>query len=761
MKKNLVWIGVRESDIDETGEIFSHSITIYGSGKNGNISMESRLGRRINHNEEIPEYDDFFQQAMYEILSDEPDVRFLQYDFQDSKDFPWDLKQKIDYVNTFELLNFVNDKISFKVWATNYVSTLPCKILSADQLTEESLQAAFPNSKRLVVQRRFSCGGEGTFLFNLDEEYLPQIPLNSTEQCLVTEFQEDNVSINVHVAIYQEEILLFPPSVQLISCERHRLEYIGSDFSAFHALPEKEQALVKSEALRICNALREKGYLGICGVDMILTQENCYFMEINGRFQASSALLNHNLMKNGLPPLQEYHMDAFSHAVPSCPRKAFAAAGSMLVFSYDPTKKDFLNWMHSRLNQSEFFTVCDDALSWTREIQKGSYLFQLRSNNAISSISYQHTTRLHPNAMISPYQLNTTYNYENLIQLKVLLLVRGVSISPAIWQIMQKKGGVDWEEFGAVTIKLGSIWITTPCLEKWHTISPLEMSCDQDGEQIILCYYGKRLFPIEVMTADLHGEKKTKQGHFFKDIVYKNPDRLRVYFRNGCALQDIGLGCKFCDLYGEEKPFGLEEIYEAVSCYSNDSRINHYLIGGGSELDNNQCDSILAIARYLFKTSGKHIYLMSQPINDRDTLNKLRDCGVTEVAFNIEMFDRKIAKKVMPGKARNRLQDYYDALKLAVELWGNTGNVRSAVILGFDSLETFQEGIHDLCSIGVAPILSVFRPCQGTPLENYMPLDEKSTLLYYDSAKSICEEFGMKLGPSCKACQNNTVTLDI
>lgn len=107
------------------------------------------------------------------------------------------------------------------------------------------------------------------------------------------------------------------------------------------------------------------------------------------------------------------------------------------------------------------------------------------------------------------------------------------------------------------------------------------------------------------------------------------------------------------------------------------------------------------------------------------------------------------------------MEYYLDSLENAVSVWGNSGNVRSALLLGFDNLKDFSQGIRRLCQIGVSPILSLYRPCSGTLLSGYMPVDEQTALLYYETANQICKEYGIKLGPACKACQNNVVVLDM
>lgn len=757
-----IWLGVRESDIEDTGGLFAGSVTLFGSGKNGNRAMEKQQRRRVDHNGECPFYDVFFQDAMRHILEEMPDARFIQYAPLDGRDFSPELQERLSFQNPYALLAFLEHKLELKAWAGQYAAVLPSQTTVGLPNGRETLRELLPDADAVVVQRDSSCGGMGTFLVRLDTDEALALPVGRQEPCMVTPFQANSISVNVHAVLYEEEILLFPPSVQIIDQERDCLEYLGGDFSVYGTLPEDERALVSQTAAAVCGGLQELGYRGACGVDLLLSDGNCYFMEINPRFQASTSLLNRSLRQKALPSLQEYHMDAFLHTAPSLPAPPALAEGSFFICHYRREQRGHLQWMWSALQNAEGISLCDDCLSWEDELEPNCYVFQLRHTGAISSITYQHTLRLHPNVRLSPFLLDRSPSFHNLIRLKILLLCRGLSITPEAWQAAQRIGGADWEEFGAVTMRLlKKYWITAPCREPWHDISPMELALSSDGASFTLRYYGQELFPVELLPADPAGELQTTGGHFLKDIVYLSPDRLRVYHRNGCALQSVGIGCKFCDLYGVEQDFSFAEICEALSHYWQNPRVCHFLIGGGSNLPADRCEEILALAGYLHEHSEKHIYLMSQPISDSAALRRLQDFGVTEVAFNIEIFDRELAARVMPGKAKNTTEDYCRSLRNAVEIWGNTGDVRSAVLLGFDDLEQFAQGVQMLCKIGVSPILSVFRPCPGTPLADYMPLDERSVLTYFETAEQICQSAGLRLGPACRACQNNTVALDL
>lgn len=762
MHNQYIWLGIRESDIAYTDKLFCGSVTIFGSNQNGNHSMEYKTHSRINHNQDCPGYYSFFQNEIQQILQKDPGVRFIQYDPLDCSLFPEDLQTKFVFQNDYKLLNELGKKIHVKQMLSDKVPVLPYQLIRGCACSIENLRKIFPAEQNFVIQRDFSCGGSGTFLVSCADGFhnMPKLP--EEELCMVTPFQAHSISVNIHSVIYAEDIVLFSPSIQIIDQEHTCLEYLGADYSAYQTLSEEEQLRVTKNAYIICTFLQSRGYRGVCGIDMLLSNGDCYFMEINARFQASSALLNRNLAKNGFPSLHEYHCDAFLHAAAAYPKPPLYSNGSFLTVHYHKEQREQLVWLQNTVKEANDFHLCDDCLNWNFTLEDGCYVFQIWKDTQISSVTFQHTLRLHPNLRLSPFSITAEEEYPNLFQIKILLLARGVSITPLAWDVAKQSGGVDWWEFSAVTLLLfHRFWVTAPCMEVWHSLSPLQIDADKERQTFFLKYYGRRLFPVEIMPEDPHGKLRTSGGHYYRDIAYLNPDRLRIYHRDGCILQSQGLGCQFCDLYGVGSPFRFSEVEEVLNVYWDDPRIEHFLIGGGSGAPKDEYAKILHLADHLHLHSSKHIYLMSQPIREPELLQQLCEHGITEVAFNIEVFDPAIARKIMPGKSRHTTEDYITSLRHAVSIWGQNGAVRSAVLVGFDSISTFKNGIKQLCELGVTPILSLFRPCPGTPLEYYMPLDEISILEFYQAAYTICQEYGLRPGPSCKACQNNTIALDL
>lgn len=62
---------------------------------------------------------------------------------------------------------------------------------------------------------------------------------------------------------------------------------------------------------------------------------------------------------------------------------------------------------------------------------------------------------------------------------------------------------------------------------------------------------------------------------------------------------------------------------------------------------------IIDISKFIRRiNSDIPIYLMSLPPTNKEVLKKYQQVGITEVAFNIEIWDRDLARQLMPGKGK-------------------------------------------------------------------------------------------------------------
>ena len=205
----------------------------------------------------------------------------------------------------------------------------------------------------------------------------------------------------------------------------------------------------------------------------------------------------------------------------------------------------------------------------------------------------------------------------------------------------------------------------------------------------------------------------------------------------------------------------LDVLLKPLGKDANFVMFRHILIGGGSAARNIESHKILEIIRYIRKHTQKDIYLMSLPPQNLEILSDYYESGLTEIAFNIEIFDRKAARTYMPGKGRISLEEYKNALLRAVELWGNSGNVKCLLVYGLESDTSFFDGVHWLASHGIQPVISVFRPLRNTEMENKIPSTSINLQTIYWETLKICQKYDLAPGPDCIFCQNNTLSLPI
>ena len=215
---------------------------------------------------------------------------------------------------------------------------------------------------------------------------------------------------------------------------------------------------------------------------------------------------------------------------------------------------------------------------------------------------------------------------------------------------------------------------------------------------------------------------------------------------------------------GVSTRFNEQDILNSINNTMGRDRVpnvNHVLIGGASMEGSadvvkrriiRMCDEI---RKY---DPDMPIYLMCLPPSRMEDMDDYRKAGVTEVGFNIEIFSPEIARRYMPGKSGLTLSRYITALRYATHVWVKPGSVRSALIVGLEPVEKTLEAVELLASLGVSPILSIFRPVPGTDLENIMPLSSEELYDIVEKAFRICERYGVELGPDCIDCQNNTLS---
>lgn len=753
---NLYWVGTRQSDICDLQYLFDGSITIYGNNRDGNIAFCKDSEQRINHNLVDKKCDEFIMKTLKEICSENNDAKFMFYDPIFAYNYGPLISSRTICLNSLDLLEMFSNKQRSRTIVDGTVETIPYIILKGSECTLQNFHSYFVGYTDFIVQKAVSCGGEGTIHI---KSSLDLINLQSGENYIVSPYIE-GISLNVHIIISDNDILFLPPSVQIISEIENKCLYSGADYICYRKLPQKTKLKIKAKSIELGKMAQNRGYRGVLGIDYIFDNQEVYFVEFNPRFQASSQLINKVIIKRYGTSLQEINIKAFiNQNILTLPD--FEVEYSNFTYTNTNISKTRLKRI---ISSSELLEVQYDGyiLGDTFPKQSNVYLNRFIFNVNICSVNNGNFI-LHPNIYVEKIKSILCEKDEHYKEyVKISLLNHGLVLSESAKSLIKTKGILKAAVFDALdTIIFDNIYVNAPYSCKLVSFSPFLVNA-VNGE-LELWFDDIFISKIDIETIQKNiVNKKTVSGIPYDAIINIATDRIRINPAPICYFKKKNIGCKFCNLPSKNFDYSFNEIKEVIDLCIQNVEFKHFLIGGGTySIYDDSWKFIIRIANYIHSKCDKEIYLMSIPPENLYILDELKRSGITEIAFNLEMFDRIKAQKYMPGKGKISIDRYLEALKYAVSLWGNTGKVRSLIIYGFDTDKVFLDGIEELCKLGVEPIISIFRPLKNTKLADWNPPSTTDIIFIYKKCHEITKKYSLTLGPDCPKCQNNTLSFTI
>ena len=312
MDKKLIFVGIRESDA-----IFCNyykTITFFGSGTHENISLNKLTNFRENHNK--PSYNNnlpFLPTTILNEINKNKNVRFHFYNNLVSYYLPKCIQSYIKYRPSKEILTFLEDKHATHKWVKSFLDTLEYKYVFGKNITYNRCKKLFyiNDNIKFVIQAKISGGGAGTYILTKDNEKNILSILKKDEIYSVSKYEEKSFSVNIHFLISKKNILVLPASLQLVNTKNYMLEYVGSDYASYKSIVKILDKEIVRQTLEICKRLQKKGYLGVGGIDFLCSHNKVYFMEVNGRFQNSTNLLNIAMQENSMQTINELHCMCF------------------------------------------------------------------------------------------------------------------------------------------------------------------------------------------------------------------------------------------------------------------------------------------------------------------------------------------------------------------------------------------------------------------------------------------------------------------
>ena len=757
--KHIYWVGLKESEIQACNFLFEGSVTFIGTGKNGNISFSSCKNFVINYNEDAIELDNFMRETLHGIIEKVPDVSFLCYTASHiySLEDP-EISKHIICGNDRDTLQLLRNKMNSRLWLKHHVPVLPTIILAGCECRYESLTGFFPNEAVFTVQGCLGSGGMDTYIMAADNHEAIRDKLFKNHLYIISPYKADSYSVNVHVLFMGDEYFISPGSLQISEVQDSRIMYHGCDFAEYHNVPEAIQDTVFENSRKIAEKIQLTSYIGVLGIDYLIADSEVYFLEINPRFQSSTSILNLALKRQDMPSIQEMLLGYWYQG--KIPAKGvfdnLQIALSNYIIDYEEGIYDYGTYIQNISESPEIESLVLDGYRADVKTQPGASAFSIIFNGNITSLNVNGSYNIYDNIRPFPMKEISLKNQDDCKWLKFSILNQGVCFSDEAWeQASLFQPGV----YSSLDIYItDNFVVNAPTEMPFHSLSPFRIQTI-DGK--LALHYGKCF--ITYITIDKKKEycsQVTGNGINYQRISFIATDRLRIHHAPNCLFQTNGTGCKFCDVPGNCAHFTEEDIREVIDWHLEHSDFRHILIGGASGDYPGEYVQILDIVKYIKSKTDKPIYIMSLPPQDLSVLDKYYAAGVGEVAFNIEIYNREYAKRSMPGKGKITLDTYKKALLHSVQLWGNTGNVRSLLVYGLEKDADFLQGVEWLASNGIQPIISPFRALRGTEYAHTVPAATERLIKIFEKANRICQMYHINLGPDCIYCQNNTLSFN-
>jgi radical SAM protein (TIGR04043 family) len=260
-------------------------------------------------------------------------------------------------------------------------------------------------------------------------------------------------------------------------------------------------------------------------------------------------------------------------------------------------------------------------------------------------------------------------------------------------------------------------------------------------------------------------ELKTKDGiPYHKIALLHGADCLATTTIQTCVYWNTPKRCKFCAIelslrsgatIAKKKP---EQLAEVALAAKELDRVTHVtLTTGTTSTPDKGINHLAETASAIKEATGLPIHAQFEPPKELSMIDLLCD-SVDTVGIHVESFDRKVLKEVAPCKVEIPFQQYIEAWKRSVELFGEC-QVSSYVIAGMgESDDSIIEGSKKLAELGVYPFIVPLRPIPGSDMENEKPPGPGRMRHLYEAVAELLHDTGVSWSKNkagcvrCRAC---------
>ncbi len=324
---------------------------------------------------------------------------------------------------------------------------------------------------------------------------------------------------------------------------------------------------------------------------------------------------------------------------------------------------------------------------------------------------------------------------------------------------------------GGLDLELGDdIYLNAPVVEHYALSSKVVL--DAHEGRLVLRSGDYECAVSPVARPDYYGSFDAMGRNAERIAQMCSADRL-CYSLTGptCSFWKKDDRCRYCSIGQNAEADApqrvIGELLEVMAlAVTDDARpARHLLLGGGTpagdDMGAKRCLRIIKAIRESRNTviASIPIYVMiAAPLGDH-WIDELFEVGADELGMNLEFWSPGSWEDYIPGKNRGIGRDrYLEALSHAGRVFGPI-RARSILVAGLEPLAETAVAVKELTERGVMPIISPFRPLNGTMLAHRRGSAGHEYQDLFVEAEEIARQFDLPVGPTCAPCMNNVLAL--
>jgi radical SAM protein (TIGR04043 family) len=301
--------------------------------------------------------------------------------------------------------------------------------------------------------------------------------------------------------------------------------------------------------------------------------------------------------------------------------------------------------------------------------------------------------------------------------------------------------------------------LMVPTLTAGATSSPYAVR--EDGSGYLVTRDGAVVTPVAFPGRPRFYDLSTADGVPYRHIAtLHGTDVLATTIVQTCIRwNDEADRCRFCGIgislqnkatISVKTPAQLAEVAEAAVRLDG---VTHFVMTMGTLNETDKGARYAAkCVRAVKAVVDLPIEVQFEPPDDLEVLVEVKVAGADSIGMHLESFDQAVRERVLPGKSRVTVEDYFAAFRRAVEVFGE-GQVSSYVIVGLgESTESILAGCQRLVDMGVYPFVVPLRPIVGSAMEDVSAPSAEEMIPIYQAVADMLHRRGMHFTDSLAGC---------